>query len=81
MAKVLVSFDDKLLKRIDRAAGAAGDSRSAFLAKLAEGEIASRSGAGATPAARAALDSLDRIFARAPAGDSTAAVRAARDSR
>ena len=36
MAKVLVSFDEKLLKRIDRAAKAGGESRSAFLARLAE---------------------------------------------
>jgi hypothetical protein len=81
MAKVLVSFDDRLLRRIDRAARASGKSRSAYLARLAESDAAGRSGPGKTPGARAALKRLDRLFAAAPAGDSTAAIRAARDAR
>jgi hypothetical protein len=81
MAKVLVSFDDRLLRRIDRAASASGKSRSAYLAQLAESDAADRSGPGKTPGARAALKRLDRLFATAPAGDSTAAIRAARDAR
>jgi len=81
MAKVLVSFDDMLLRRIDRAATANGESRSAYLSHLAESDAARGSGPGKTPGARAALRKLDRLFADAPAGDSTAAIRAARDAR
>jgi len=81
MAKVLVSIDDKLLRRIDRAASASGRSRSAYLAQLAENAAAGASGPGKTAAARAALRKLDRLFSGAPAGDSTAAIRTARDAR
>jgi hypothetical protein len=81
MAKVLVSFDDMLLRRIDRAAGASGKSRSAYLAQLAENDAARVGGPGKSPATRAALRELDRLFAATPADDSTAAIRAARDAR
>ncbi len=81
MAKVLVSFDEKLLRRIDRTAKAGGESRSAYLARLAEADAARGRGPGKDPVARAAMRKLDRLFADAPAGDSTAAVRAARDAR
>jgi hypothetical protein len=81
MAKVLVSFDEQLLKRIDRAAGASGRTRSGYLAGLVEAEIGRGSGPGNSPGARRALKALDRIFVASPAGDSTAAVRADRDSR
>lgn len=79
MAKVLVSFDDRLLRRIDLAANAAGLSRSAYLSGLAERAAAQGPGSSAT--ARRALRKLDRLFADAPAGNSTAAIRAARDAR
>jgi len=81
MAKVLVSFDDMLLRRIDRAARAGGKSRSAYLSELAEGDAARRSGPGKTSRSRAALRELDRLLVDAPATDSTAAIRAARDTR
>ncbi|HWT91297.1 MAG TPA: hypothetical protein VN179_09290 [Solirubrobacterales bacterium] len=81
MAKVLVSFDDKLLKRIDRAAGASGRTRSGYLAWLAESQVGRESGPGKRPGVRKAMRRLDRLFADAPAGDSTAAVRAERDAR
>jgi hypothetical protein len=81
MAKVLVSFNDRLLRRIDRLAKGRGESRSAYLSHLAEEDAARVSGPGGSPAARAALRSLDRLFASAPADDSTAAIRAARDAR
>lgn len=77
---MLVSFDDRLLKRIDRAARARGLTRSAYLAELAESD-ARRSAPGTRPAARAALRELDRLFATAPPEDSTTAVRALRESR
>jgi metal-responsive CopG/Arc/MetJ family transcriptional regulator len=81
MAKVLVSFDDKLLRRIDRAATASGKSRSAYLSDLAESEAARETGPGRTPSARAALRRLDRLFGDSPAEDSTEAIRAERDAR
>jgi hypothetical protein len=81
MAKVLVSFDEKLLKRIDRAALASGQTRSGYLARLAETQIGRGSGPGKSPGARRAMRSLDRLFAGAPSGDSTDAVRAERDAR
>lgn len=81
MAKVLVSLDDKLLKRIDRAANAKGMTRSAYLAGLAESGTSSKAGPGKNRPARQAMRRLDRLFAEVPAGDSTAAVRAERDAR
>ena len=39
MSKILVSVDDKLLARIDRAASSAGLSRSAYLARLAARDL------------------------------------------
>ena len=81
MAKVLVSFDDKLLRRIDRAAKASGKSRSAYLSDLAESEAARGEGPGKAPSARAALRRLDRLFEGSSAEDSTDAIRAERDAR
>jgi hypothetical protein len=81
MSKVLVSLDDRLLRRIDRAAKSRGLTRSAYLAQLAEGDLAGTSGPGKSPAARAALGELDRLFAGSPPDDSSAAIRAARDAR
>jgi hypothetical protein len=81
MAKVLVSFDDKLLRRIDRAAKVSGKSRSAYLSDLAASEAARRDGPGRSAAARTALRRLDRLFVESPAEDSTAAIRAERDAR
>lgn len=81
MAKVLVSFDDALLRRIDRAAREQGLSRSAYLAGLAEKDAATTAGPGAKPSVRRALEELDELFQAAPGGDSTALVRAERDAR
>jgi hypothetical protein len=81
MAKVLVSLNDALLRRIDRIAKARGISRSADLAALAERDIAAAGGPGATPAVRRALRRLDGIFGDGPAEDSRLAIRAERDAR
>jgi metal-responsive CopG/Arc/MetJ family transcriptional regulator len=81
MAKVLVSLDDRLVKRIDRKATAAGKTRSGYLAELAQRDLAKAAGPGESPGARAAMRKLDRLFAKAPSEDSTAAVREERDSR
>lgn len=81
MSKVLVSIDERLLRRIDRIARARGLTRSAYLAQLAEGDLARASGPGRSPVARRALRELDKLFGDAPAGESTVAIRAARDAR
>jgi metal-responsive CopG/Arc/MetJ family transcriptional regulator len=81
MAKVLVSFDDMLLKRIDRAANENDQSRSAYLAQLAEEDASRRTGPGKRPEVRAALRQLDQLFAGAPVEDVTATIREMRDSR
>jgi metal-responsive CopG/Arc/MetJ family transcriptional regulator len=81
MAKVLVSLDDVLLRRVDRIAKARGLSRSAYLAELAERDVARTEGPGATRAARRALSRLDELFSAGPVEDSTAAIRAERDAR
>jgi hypothetical protein len=81
MAKVLVSFEDRLLRRIDRAARLRGLTRSAYLAELAAHD-ARQSAPGKSRTAQAALRQLDRLFdARGSADESTAAIRAARDAR
>lgn len=81
MAKVLVSLNDALLRRIDRIAQSRGLSRSAYLAQLADRDAARSAGPGSTPAARRALARLDELFAHSPADDSTTALRAERDAR
>jgi hypothetical protein len=81
MSKVLVSMDDRLLKRIDRAAKSRGLTRSAYLADLAQRDLARTAGPGMDPEVRRTLRELERMFADAPAGDSTAWIRADRDSR
>jgi len=82
MSKILVSVDDKLLARIDRAARSAGLSRSAYLARLAAREVGDGLGPGATRQARRALLRLQALFdAHEAQGDATAAIRAARDTR
>jgi metal-responsive CopG/Arc/MetJ family transcriptional regulator len=82
MAKILVSLDDALLTRIDRAAKKRGMSRSAYLASLAERDIARTRGPGTKPSVRRAMAELDRLFRENPigAGDSTAIIRADRDA-
>ena len=80
MGKVLVSFDDELVRRVDEEARAHGLSRSAYLARAARREL--ERGAGkALRRRRRALKALDDLFAAAPAGESTAEIRGARDER
>ena len=80
VVKVLVSLDERLLRRIDRVARSLGLSRSAYFARVA-GRDVTRALGGRNPAARHALGRLDRLFSASPAGDSTAAIRAERDAR
>lgn len=79
--KVLVSIEESLLRRIDRAAKARGMTRSAYLAELAERDLQTVRGPGASPSVRAAMRRLDELFARNPTGDAAAAIRAERDTR
>lgn len=81
MGKVLVSFDDVLLRRIDRVARSRGLTRSAYLAQLAERDAAELEGPGQSPAVHAALQQLDELFADTPAEDSTDAIAAERRAR
>ena len=82
MAKVLVSLDDRLLERIDAAARARGLTRSRYLAHLAEVDLGVSVGPGQRPEVQRALERLDELFrAYKPDDDSTAAIRAGRDSR
>jgi hypothetical protein len=79
--KVLVSIDDRLLRRIDRAARDRGLSRSAYLAELAQHDLGLSRGPGAGRQARTALRRVDRLFARLPHDDPVGAIRAERDAR
>lgn len=82
MAKILVSIDDKLLGRIDRAAQASGLTRSAYLSRIAAREVGAERGPGADQRARQAMALLDRLFQQHPhPEDATVAIRAERDSR
>lgn len=81
MGKVLVSFDDALLRRVDRVARSLGLTRSAYLAQLAQRDVAGVEGPGTDPAVHAALQQLDALFADTPAEDSTDAVAAERRAR
>jgi hypothetical protein len=81
VVKVLVSVNEDLLRLVDRIAKAHGLSRSAYLSQLAEQDVARKLGPGARPAARRSLERLDNLFSKAPPGDTTAIIRAERDSR
>jgi hypothetical protein len=81
VAKVVVSLNDALLRKIDRIAKSRGLSRSAYLAQLADRDAARASGRGGSQAAHRALARLDELFAVSPVHDSTAAIRAERDAQ
>jgi post-segregation antitoxin (ccd killing protein) len=81
MAKILVSLDDKLLARIDKAARALGLNRSAYLSRVVAREVEASRGPGRAAAARRALRRIDKLFAaNQHHGDVTRAVRQERDS-
>jgi hypothetical protein len=81
MAKVLVSLDEALLRRIDRVARARGLTRSAYLAAIAQRDISHSLGPGKQPMARRALARLDQLVGTTPSGESTELVREGRDAR
>ena len=59
--RVLISIDERLLSRVDDAAARRGLSRSAYLAQLADADLAGGIGPGARPEVRAALATLDDL--------------------
>lgn len=79
--RVLISVDDRLLVRIDRAAGRRGLTRSGYLAELASRDIGVGGGPGTDPTVVAALQALDDLFADTSALDATTAVRGVRGTR
>jgi metal-responsive CopG/Arc/MetJ family transcriptional regulator len=80
--KILVSIEERLLARIDKAAREAGMTRSAYLARLAERDVRSGRSADERRRIREAMRRLEALGRRnGTPGDSTAAIRAARDSR
>jgi metal-responsive CopG/Arc/MetJ family transcriptional regulator len=82
MSKILVSVDDKLLAKIDRAARLAGLSRSAYLARLAARDLGADRGPGAQRQARRAIARLEKLFRMSPVEEDAAeAIRIERDSR
>jgi len=62
--RVLISIDERLLRRIDEACQRRGLSRSAYLAQLADADLAAGRGPGADPAVRAALAAIEALLAR-----------------
>jgi hypothetical protein len=81
MAKILVSVDDKLLARIDKAARSLGLTRSAYLSRLAAREVEASHGPGRAAATRRALRRIDELFAtNKRETDVTGAVRQERDA-
>jgi len=82
MAKVLVSLDERLLRRLDDEAAARGVSRSALLAEFASRGLGDTVGPGARPAVHEALRRTRQLFARLHDPlDSTEAIRQMRDAR
>lgn len=81
VSKILVSVDDKLLAKIDRAAKSAGLTRSAYLSRLAARDLGKERGPGAGQQARRAVTRLQKLFDTHPSGDdATVAIRADRDA-
>lgn len=79
--KVLLSLEERLVRKIDRAARRLGLSRSAYVAQLAERELGSGKGPGRSAAARSALRRLDSLFASNPHDDVASSLREERDAR
>jgi metal-responsive CopG/Arc/MetJ family transcriptional regulator len=83
MAKVLVSLDANLVRRLDEEAAARGVSRSALIAELAEQGLGTQRGPGAAPEVQKAVAELEDLFRESPTPgpDSTRIIREMRDAR
>lgn len=64
--RVLISVDERLLARIDDACARRGMTRSAYLAQLANADLAGHIGPGADHRARGALAEIGRILREPP---------------
>jgi metal-responsive CopG/Arc/MetJ family transcriptional regulator len=82
MAKVLISIDDSLLRRADKAAKEKKLSRSGFISQLIAQELDGKKGPGASKQAREAMRRLEALFEAnpTPAEDTTQVIREMRDS-
>jgi metal-responsive CopG/Arc/MetJ family transcriptional regulator len=76
---VVISIDDRLLARIDRAARERGLSRSAYIADIASRHVGTARDLELSERAKPAPLCLDGILARLPHGDPTRAIRSHRD--
>ena len=83
VAKILLSLDERLVRRIDAAARRLGLTRSAYLARVAQKELGEARGPGADPKVRKAIGEIRRMFSedRASPTDWTRVIREMRDSR
>jgi len=83
VTKVLISIEDALLRRVDKAARTLGLSRSGYIARLATDELRGAKGPGVSGSSKAAMRRIDRLVTRNGTGgeDSTAVIRDMRDSR
>jgi Ribbon-helix-helix protein, copG family len=82
VAKVLISLDDRLLRRLDREAAARGVSRSALLAELAIKGLGEPLGPGAQPGVHQAVGRTRELFSTVNDPlDSTRSIRLMRDAR
>jgi hypothetical protein len=82
MVKILVSFDERLLKRLDEEAATLGVSRSALIGRMTAAALGEPSGPGARPDAHAALERVRALFREVDDPlDSTQVIRQMRDSR
>ena len=82
MAKILVSLDERLLRRIDAAARRLGLTRSAYLARLAQREIGSEREPAEQRRIAEATAAIRRLFAEhGTGGDTTKLIRRIRDER
>ncbi len=73
----MVSLPDDLLRRLDRAASAAGTSRSAYLARAARNLLAERREEESADA----VTLLEKLFSGGSSADAADLVRADRDER
>jgi len=83
MGKILVSLDERLVKRIDSAARRLGLTRSAYIARLAKKELGETRGPGADAKVRRAIANLQRLFTEqnTPSSDWSRVIREMRDAR
>lgn len=76
-----MTLDERVLRRIDQEARRRGVSRSALVGELAARGLGVPVGPGADPSVQRAIERIQELAGGAPAGDSTALIRAMRDGR